>query len=156
MACLRRVLLKCNEVEEGEVRETNEPAAANLQSLMEQLANAAKNPVKEKARVRMAPALKTMTLEGLDHDLWPVGTEADDLLDRCQKHKDKGVQYPCPFADLRKFVPAWCAGPRDKDDSDDEQCERAAYLCKTLGLPTQKSKPNISLLQWLNLTSNQL
>ena len=88
----------------------------------------------------------------LDHEQWPLQKEADELLDSVEKQKTRGVKYPCPYVDLRKFAPAWCATFADKPDdadSDNEPSETARHLGRALGVRMSHEKRHLTVVQWM-------
>ena len=128
--------------------------AAGAQSDMKEALEAlvADKKKKEKPKLEVASKLAKLNLGRLDHDQWPLQKEADELLEAVEKQRARGVKFPCPHADLRRFAPAWCASlAEQKEDSDDdnEVSETAKNFGKTLGVKVARDKRHLTVVQWV-------
>ena len=93
--------------------------AAGAQSDMKEVLEAlvADKKKKEKPKLEVAAKLAKLNLGRLDHDQWPLQKEADELLEAVEKQRARGVKFPCPYADLRRFAPAWCASLAEQKET---------------------------------------
>ena len=127
-ARLRGFLVRAQNLVEakGAVKQTA-PAASSaltpevLQALL---------PKKEtKKHLDIGAKLGEVSVVDLCPTLWPNSKAADQLLTEVGKEKDKGVKAPFVYAEMRAFLPSWCASSALADNDEEEEATATKERC---------------------------
>jgi hypothetical protein len=109
-----------------------------------------------KVHVNVADRLKETSLTGLPQSCWPLGAATDALATEVSQLVKHGVVKPFVLADLRKFVPSWCADLQNgskqfsEDYAPDGNSDCLRELAKAIKERESNSKPKrlLSIFQW--------
>ena len=91
--------------------------------------------------------LKRMGFGDWHHALRPDGEKVDALATQAQKLRNKGIQDPFIFSELKNFLPCWSGAQPESDASSDDEPRHKHDKARA----KRSSKiQNLSLLQWVS------
>ena len=122
------------------------PARADRSEGLNTLMNAMRKD-SQHVHIDLDAELKRMGFGDWHHALRPDGEKVDALATQAQKLRNKGIQDPFIFSELKNFLPCWSGAQPESDASSDE--EPSHKYDKARAKRSSKTQ-NLSLLQWVS------